>query len=787
MIPRILLFFSSSSSIARKIGTGFSTTYSAISFRPKRILKITSIISALFLNCIIILHCNFALAASGRVITVDGMNLWTTVTGSQLGDSGTGYLYADITENDKYHEITSKIGYVQPFYWNNNSVLYTDLAIQSLTDNLRSASNQRESTGDPFIIVTHSWGTVLTYIVLEKNPDIVVDKLITMGSPLNIIGDTSLNPMHILIGEYTYSRLLLQGITVIDSLPNVLEWNNYWSECDIVSAYISAIGENIEIHPSSSDLRECHSWYFEDATTWNEILEDVLDTPHPLQISYSPIPASAPEEITFNATGSLTNDNDATYFWNFGDDWRQNGSNEITHYYKQPGTYNVSLALTDSSGNSYMKTEPVTIRPSQIDVCYPYYESLIRTFTTPEKSLIESYVWDFGGDGVIIPDNDDCDCTITYEYSESGYYNVKLTATLEDGTVLSPSEQGIFVGPGNRSIYGHTIYGDETWYKGGTYDVQGNITVNTGASLTIESGAEIRLAYGAIISVNGTLKATGATFKSADENNPGGGINLNSGSDDSVIKDCNFNHLMGTNYNCVLWIDGSPTVTGCTISDCSSYYGIYTGGSGYPVISRCTISGIRYDGIVVSSAASPIVTNNIITGNTDYGLLYLGTLTLFAENNDWGDPSGPYDPSDDRATGGLYNPGGKGDKVSDNVDYKPWAVFGDFDNDGMNDKWEIKYFGDTSRNSTGDYDGDGLTDLDEYKRGSNPTLKDTDGDGMPDGWEVQHGLNPLVNDASADPDKDGYTNLQEYQQGGNPNSSDSPFPWELFYPAFVGK
>jgi pimeloyl-ACP methyl ester carboxylesterase len=46
---------------------------------------------------------------------------------------------------------------------------------------------------------------------------------------------------------------------------------------------------------------------------------------------------------------------------------------------------------------------------------------------------------------------------------------------------------------------------------------------------------------------------------------------------------------------------------------------------------------------------------------------------LDATNNDWGDPSGPYDPSDDRTAGGWYNPDGTGDPVSDRVRYSPWA------------------------------------------------------------------------------------------------------------------
>jgi hypothetical protein len=110
----------------------------------------------------------------------------------------------------------------------------------------------------------------------------------------------------------------------------------------------------------------------------------------------------------------------------------------------------------------------------------------------------------------------------------------------------------------------------------------------------------------------------------------------------------------------------------------------------------------------------------------------------------------------------------------------------DTDGDGMPNYWENENGLNTGSNDAAtDLDGDGLTNLQEYQNKTNPALKDTDSDGMPDGWEVQHGLNPLVNDASLDPDNDRCTNLQEYQQGGDPNSSDSPFPWEVFYPSFI--
>lgn len=50
---------------------------------------------------------------------------------------------------------------------------------------------------------------------------------------------------------------------------------------------------------------------------------------------------------------------------------------------------------------------------------------------------------------------------------------------------------------------------------------------------------------------------------------------------------------------------------------------------------------------------------------------------------------------------------------------------------------------------------------------------DTDRDEMPDRWEQRHGLNPLVADGIQDPDMDGLTNLEEFRQGTDPQNSDS--------------
>ncbi|MFO6424233.1 hypothetical protein ACK8OT_12580, partial [Motilimonas sp. KMU-193] len=128
----------------------------------------------------------------------------------------------------------------------------------------------------------------------------------------------------------------------------------------------------------------------------------------------------------------------------------------------------------------------------------------------------------------------------------------------------------------------------------------------------------------------------------------------------------------------------------------------------------------------------------------------------------------------------------------------------DSDQDGLPDNWEEQYGLDKYRNDAFEnIDRDYLTNLEEFKLGTNPTNPDTDGDGIPDGddfdslnakysrdddrdgipyeWErlfhFMQDSNP--NDANFDYDNDGLTELQEFLAGSNPQIPDSDNDGEL--------
>jgi hypothetical protein len=76
------------------------------------------------------------------------------------------------------------------------------------------------------------------------------------------------------------------------------------------------------------------------------------------------------------------------------------------------------------------------------------------------------------------------------------------------------------------------------------------------------------------------------------------------------------------------------------------------------------------------------------------------------------------------------------------IKYKT-AISADGDGDGLPDVWEFSYFGNLSADPNADPDGDYLTNIEEYRAGTNPKIADTDGDGRTDWQELKDGTDPL--------------------------------------------
>ncbi|HEX7644885.1 MAG TPA: PKD domain-containing protein [Burkholderiaceae bacterium] len=93
-------------------------------------------------------------------------------------------------------------------------------------------------------------------------------------------------------------------------------------------------------------------------------------TPPKGSFTYATTSASTPLSITFTGTGSATADsNPVTFTWSFGDQ-TVSGSTQattgtpVTHVYAEPGTYDVTLTITDDHGSSINSIQTLVITPS---------------------------------------------------------------------------------------------------------------------------------------------------------------------------------------------------------------------------------------------------------------------------------------------------------------------------------------------------------------------------------------------------------------------------------------
>ncbi|UCG29578.1 MAG: right-handed parallel beta-helix repeat-containing protein [candidate division WOR-3 bacterium] len=137
---------------------------------------------------------------------------------------------------------------------------------------------------------------------------------------------------------------------------------------------------------------------------------------------------------------------------------------------------------------------------------------------------------------------------------------------------------------------------------------------------------------------------------------------------ENMISDNTAN--FGGGFGCYYVINPLLRITDNTItgnSADSAGGGIWCYLASRPIIDSNTVSGNTGDGIYIGYNSSPLVTYNNIVDNVGLALVNDDADELImAENNWWGDASGPYHP--------MTNPGGMGDTVSDYVDYDPWMT-----------------------------------------------------------------------------------------------------------------
>ena len=287
----------------------------------------------------------------------------------------------------------------------------------------------------------------------------------------------------------------------------------------------------------------------------------------------------------------------------------------------------------------------------------------IRCYDAANPTISGSTIGHNGDDGIEVNDNaspiltdntitdNDSPVWITSGTAVVEFVNNRLTGNREyDGVVYSGDI------PDNTSI---------TWDIASVpYVIESWLTIGTGATLNIPAGMVVKFEENQGIGVHGTLTAVGTStekivFTALTDDSEAGDTNRDG--DDSSPE--------GDYWNSIQFHGGSSGTLDWCVIRYGGYYenaNIAMWGNASPTISNSEISYSDADGIRCYDATNPTISpNNIIANNGDYGVRNYGDrVTVNARNNWWGDTSGPYHET--------QNPDGKGNQVSDHVDFEPY-------------------------------------------------------------------------------------------------------------------
>jgi PKD repeat protein len=155
------------------------------------------------------------------------------------------------------------------------------------------------------------------------------------------------------------------------------------------------------------------------------------------RFGYSPAYPLVGETVTFDASASSPEGGViVSYSWNFGDGGTTSGA-IVAHAYSGFGTYNVTLAVTDSEGLNATCTTPIRIliAPVANFTHSPSTPIVNETVTFDASSShdadgnVAHYVWNFGDGNITTVSNP----TIYHSYRNTGVYNVTLQVVDNDG------------------------------------------------------------------------------------------------------------------------------------------------------------------------------------------------------------------------------------------------------------------------------------------------------------------------------------------------------------------
>ena len=203
-------------------------------------------------------------------------------------------------------------------------------------------------------------------------------------------------------------------------------------------------------------------------------------------------------------------------------------------------------------------------------------------------------------------------------------------------------------------------------FAGLDYVLTGNNTIQSGGDLTLSPGTTVRCQNNIYIRVDGKLNVVGTAENQILFTRHGtdswGGIRFYVGSQGEIQHACFEYGLYGVYEN----LTASVPVSDCWFRH--NTHGVYAAAGANIQVMGCKFHYNDY-GVYLAAGGTATIGGAgedycCFEGNRTYAVENKNAFTITAENNSWGDPAGPNHVS---------HLTGRGDRVSDNVDFLPFS------------------------------------------------------------------------------------------------------------------
>ncbi|WP_158299555.1 OmpL47-type beta-barrel domain-containing protein [Paenibacillus antri] len=139
------------------------------------------------------------------------------------------------------------------------------------------------------------------------------------------------------------------------------------------------------------------------------------------------------DTVTFRNLSTDKNDDIVSWSWDFGDESPISTEKEPTHTFPGPGTYPVTLTVTDADGQSDSFTLEQTVEPVDFEFVPATPKEgesvmLVNTTAGGDQGLIKSSTWTFGDNSYT-----DYGMKVSHYYWDSNTYLATLTVEMQDG------------------------------------------------------------------------------------------------------------------------------------------------------------------------------------------------------------------------------------------------------------------------------------------------------------------------------------------------------------------